>query len=221
MEILKMIKQAIHRRNIGKACIFGKNTTIDSAAKFEGGNSLSNYSTFLNSSMGYGSYVAEKTFIKNTRIGRYCCIGNEVMTVAGSHPLNQFASISPVFYSTACQTGFTYVKEEKFNDFKYLNVNKKIAVEIGNDVWIGARSIILEGIKINDGAVVAAGAVVTKDVPPYAVVGGVPAKIIKYRYDNAKINKLLQFEWWNKGEAWIRRNAEAFENIEVLLELDV
>ena len=68
--------------------------------------------------------------------------------------------------------------------------------EIGNDVWIGDRTVIMSGVKIGDGAIVAAGAVVTKDVPPYAVVGGVPARVIKYRFDEATIRRLLDLQWW-------------------------
>ncbi len=218
MDILKVIKQVFHRRRVGSACKFGKDTTIDLMANFEGGNTLGNHSLFLNSYMGFGTYIAEKSFIKNTVIGRYCSVGNEVMTVVGNHPLNQFASISPVFYSKACQTGFTYVEKEKFNDFNYIDENRKISVEIGNDVWIGARATILEGVKIGDGAVIGAGAVVTKDVLPYAIVGGVPAKIIRYRYDEETIRKLLQIKWWEKDQQWIKNHAELFENVQNLLE---
>jgi len=75
----------------------------------------------------------------------------------------------------------------------------------------------MEGVRIGDGAVVAAGAVVTKDVEPYSIVGGIPAKHIKYRFSDEQIEKLLQLCWWNKGEKWIRKNAELFEDIEKLL----
>lgn len=102
--------------------------------------------------------------VKNTVIGRYTCIANDVMTVAGNHPTS-FVSIHPAFYSLAQKP--SYVKQSKFEDFKYLNSEKKISIEIGNDVWIGSRATILEGVNIGDGVVVAAGAVVTKDVPPY------------------------------------------------------
>lgn len=68
---------------------------------------------------------------------------------------------------------------------------------IGNDVWLGANSLVLKGVKIGDGAVIGAGAVVTKDVPPYAIVGGNPAKVIKMRFDDETIGKLMQLQWWN------------------------
>ena len=73
------------------------------------------------------------------------------------------------------------------------------------------------GCDIHDGAVVAAGAIVTKDVPPYAIVGGVPAKIIKYRFEEKTIKKLLELKWWEKDQEWIKRHAEDFADVEKLL----
>lgn len=211
---LHCIKQMIHRKRIGNACTFGKHTTIDSKANFEGMNRLGDNAWFLNSVMGYASYVSDYSFIKNTLIGRYTCIANEVMTVAGNHPVS-FASVHPAFYSVAQKP--SYVKQSKFDEFHYLNSKKRISVEIGNDVWIGARATILEGITVGDGAVVAAGAIVTKDVPPYAIVGGVPAKIIKYRFDEETIQKLLKLKWWEKDQAWIKSHAGDFDNVEKVL----
>ena len=101
-------------------------------------------------------------------------------------------STSPCFYSTKKQCGYTFAKTNKIQEHKN--------VYIGHDVFIGANVLIMGGIKIGSGAIVAAGAVVTKDVPPYAIVGGVPAKIIKYRFDNDIVDKLLKVKWWELKE---------------------
>lgn len=84
---------------------------------------------------------------------------------------------------------------------------------IGNDVWIGAYVNIIEGITIGDGAIIAAGSVVTQDVPPYAVVGGVPAKVIKYRFEQDIIEQLKKIEWWNKDQKWLKKNAHLFDDV--------
>ena len=215
MNVLYYIKQYIHKFKIGYKCKFGKRITIDSRANFEGKNKLGDYTVFLNSSMGYASYVSDHSFIKNTIIGKYTCIANEVMTVAGNHPLS-FASIHPAFYSTGYS--FSYVKENRFEDFRYLDPERQISIVIGNDVWIGARATILEGIRIGDGAVVAAGAVVTKDIAPYTIVGGVPARVIKYRFDEETINKLMEIKWWDKDVSWISSHSGLFTNVQKILD---
>ena len=87
-----------------------------------------------------------------------------------------------------------------------------------NDVWIANNSVILEGVSVKDGSVVCAGAVVTKDVPPYAIVGGVPAKVIRYRFDEEQIQYLLQLKWWDKSEEWIKNYAQYFDDIDILKE---
>lgn len=97
-------------------------------------------------------------------------------------------------------------------------VEKNWNVVIGNDVWIGSNVKILQGIKICDGAVIAAGALITKDVEPYAIVGGVPAKLIRKRFSDEDIKFLLDLKWWDKGEEWVIENAEFFEDINLLKE---
>lgn len=201
------LKQMIHRSRNRRNCRFSKGVTLDSKAKFEGHNYLAENVTFLNSRLGRYSYISDHSFIKNTRIGRFCSIGNEVMTVAGSHPTDRI-STHPAFYAKETQVGPGFVSENSYDEFQYLDKQEKISVEIGHDVWIGARVIILEHVKIGNGAIVAAGAVVTKDVPPYAIVGGVPAKVIRYRFEEERIRGLQESAWWDKDEEWLKAHPD-------------
>lgn len=215
--MLTRIKQMIHRLRVKGKCIFEKNVIIDSRCTFEGANRITNDCTVLNTQMGYASYIGERSFIKNTQLGRYTCIATDVMTIPGNHPTESFVSMHPAFYSTRKQCGFTYVTSDKFSDFNFIDSEKQISVSIGSDVWIGQGVRILEGVHIGNGAVVATGAVVTKDVEPYSIVGGVPAKHIKYRFDGKTREELLELKWWDKDQKWIREHAEQFESVELLL----
>lgn len=179
---------------------------------FEGANVLGKRTTF-SGRIGYATYIGDNCSI-DAEIGKYCCISSNVKTINGLHPTKKFVSIHPCFFSTGRQAGFTYVNENKFNEFKFAS-NSNCSVIIGNDVWIGHSVIILPGITIGDGAVIGAGAVVTKNVEPYSIVGGVPAAEVKKRFDTDTIQKLLEIRWWDKPESWIRSNAGYFDDIDV------
>jgi acetyltransferase-like isoleucine patch superfamily enzyme len=140
------------------------------------------------SKIGNYTYISRNALIQNTIIGNYCSISHEFISGLGAHPTGLF-STSPLFYRK--QNTFNIEVVEENSDFEEYK-----PIEIGNDVWIGARVTIIDGVKIGTGSIVTAGAVVTKDVPPYAIVGGVPAKIIKYRLSEDRIAFLEQSEWW-------------------------
>ena len=122
--------------------------------------------------------------------------------------------LHPIFYSKE-HPGKKFVSTNKYNELKTCSNGKSVV--IGNDVWIGSHVLIMGGVTINDGAIIGAGAVVTKDVPPFAVVGGTPARIIKYRFDEISIQKLEKIKWWNWSVEKIRDNAEVFSNPELFL----
>ena len=133
-------------------------------------------------------------FLHNVTIGRYCSIAAGVWIAPDEHPIDRPTTSSITYDSASFSWADRLLKRGSSKPIPHACAR---LVEIGNDVWIGAGAFIKGGVKIGDGAVVAAHAVVVKDVPPYAIVGGVPAKVIRYRFDNATINELLELKWWN------------------------
>ena len=184
--------------------------------KFEGKNYVGKFSKIYNSKIGFASYFGRSCFFISSEIGRFCSIGSNVCVIHGSHPIN-FVSTHPAFYSNNC-TGLFFDNGLIFQEYKYSDSSQKYFVSIGNDVWIGNNCLILQGVSIGDGAIIAAGSVVTKNVEPYSIVGGVPAKIIKYRFEKKYIDKLMKLSWWNKDLDWIENNACNFSELDKLLE---
>jgi len=201
---------------VKKQAIIGNNVYIGRGCFFEGMNYLMGNDTLRSTYMGEYSYVNEYVELEKCKVGKYTCIGPRVKIIAGKHPTAQWVSIHPAFYSLRGQSGSTFVNREKFCEYSEAKYDGYVT-SIGNDVWIGADVRIMEGIKIGDGAIIAAGAIVTKNVPEYAIVGGIPAKLIKYRFEKAEIDFLKKLEWWNKDKTWIKAHAEYFEDIRTLM----
>lgn len=158
--------------------------------------------------IGDFSFVAYNSSLLNVEVGNFCSIGPHVQIGLAKHPSKIFVSTYPAFYSNdneCCPLSF---RENKIFD------DTVPKTSIGNDVWIGSNVIIPGGIWIGTGAIVAAGSVVVKDVPPYAVVGGNPAKVIRLRFSDEQIEILLASGWWNWPIEKIRRNVDAFSDFE-------
>jgi acetyltransferase-like isoleucine patch superfamily enzyme len=172
-------------------------------------NTINDHVTLSGVGLGDFTYVASGTRIISATLGKFCSIGPDILIGLGKHPSNTFVSTHPLFFSTLGQAQEVICDRSYFDEFA--------PVTIGNDVWIGARAIILDGVNIGDGAIVAAGSLVTKDVPAYAIVGGVPAKVIKYRFEPSEIDFLMNFKWWDKDIRWLKANYKKFHNIKAFV----
>ncbi|QPF90822.1 DapH/DapD/GlmU-related protein [Bradyrhizobium commune] len=148
-------------------------------------NSIVEYST-----LGDYSYLGQGCIVGNAEIGRFCAVAAQVRIGAPNHPIGRPSlhrfTYCPEYYSETAQRDHTFFAERRDHQ-----------VVIGNDVWIGHAVIVLPGVTVGDGAVLAAGAVVTRDVQPYTIVGGVPARQIRERFSRETAAKLAQVAWWN------------------------
>lgn len=151
--------------------------------------------------IGDYSYVNRGTLIASGTIGKYCSIGYNCQIGIFEHPTN-LISTSPYIYRNEL------ILEK--NKLSWANDDINNPPKIGNDVWIGSNSIIMQNITIGDGAIIAAGAVVTRDVEPYSIVGGVPAMLIRKRFSEEEIKILLKIKWWDKEKKWINQNINKF-----------
>lgn len=142
--------------------------------------------------VGAYTYFGEGCLLGGCVVGRFCSIGPGVKIGLGEHEIGHF-STHPFFYGS--KNGFKI--PDGIGVERDLKLKKYAVPRIGNDVWIGANVVIRRGVEIGTGAVIAAGAIVSSDVPPYSIVGGVPAKHLKFRFDEKIINELLESKWWD------------------------
>ena len=162
------------------------------------------------SSLGKYSYICSGSRLVNAKIGAFTSIGSFVECFYGNHPLGSNISSSPIFSLSRNELGVFFGSGSHEAPHSY--VDSRHVVEIGSDVWIGSHVKILDGIKIGDGAVIGLGSIVTKDVEPYSIVAGVPAKVIGFRFKPEHILCLLHLKWWNKPLSWIKQHSISFSD---------
>lgn len=169
-------------------CVIAKNVKVGTG------------SNLVNVKIDSYSYTGKNCSISNTTIGKFCSIGSYCAIGGGQHPLD-LVSTSPIFLEG---------KNVFRKNLSEIKTNINLGVSIGNDVWIGESVFISAGVKIGDGAVVGAHSVVTHNVPPYAIVAGAPAKILRYRFDQTMIEEFENLKWWNWNENKLKECGELF-----------
>lgn len=198
----RYLQKKMYRRNnvfLGRDvecqnCDLGKYATVHDRTKL------------INVAVGDYTYIASEGKYALTKFGKFCSIGPRSMILAGTHPSKTFVSTHPAFYSPDKQAQIAFAEKKYFDDLA--------ETEIGNDVWIGANVVIIGGVKIGDGAIIGAGAVVTKDIEPYSISCGVPARLVKYRFTQEQIDFLMDFKWWDKDIKWLEKHYKILHDIE-------
>lgn len=171
----------------------GRGVYLDSNVNLLGNNLINDYTRLVDTCIGEYSYISPMSILVNVSIGRYCSIGPGCKIGLGFHPVDSL-STSPYIFNEQL------FKSRRKEDF--------IRTIIGNDVWIGANVSILGGITVGTGSILGAGAVVTKDVPPYSIAVGCPARVIKKRFSDKKIEELLSSNWWEETPDIIKHKYE-------------
>ena len=168
---------------LGKYCVLFRNASI------------------INSVIGDHTFVQKDSLINNATAGKFCSVAMRVTIGPGQHP-TAYVSTHPAFYSSTQPVAKTFSHSESFSPFR--------RIDIGHDVWIGQEAVIMDGVRIGTGAVIAASAVVTKDVPDYAIVAGVPARVVRYRFSEEVRGRLAETRWWDMSEEWLQEHCHLF-----------
>lgn len=184
---------------ISGGCTIGDDCDIMNCV-MEEKSELGRRNLIRNTSLGKGSYTGTNTIIKQSRIGKFCCISWNVSIGGSNHNYKNVSLYTDYWHNRTFDAGIEIKEPEK------------PSVIIGNDVWIGSGCNILEGVTIGNGCVIGAGSVFTKDVEPYSVVVGVPARTIKKRFSDEIIELLEHIEWWNWTDDKIKENIEFLRN---------
>lgn len=185
-----------YRRFLKKGCSIGENIEIVNS-KVGSNSRYAYHASVRNCEVGEYTSIGRYSKINNATIGKYCSISWDVTIGATNHPTDNISTHA-----------FPYVKRIGFVEQDNQHI---IKTQVGNDVWVGCNSVILPGVTVGDGAVIAAGSVVTKDVPDYAIVAGVPAKIVRFRFDEEIIIGLKDIKWWSLPPEIIKSNINLFQ----------
>lgn len=206
--IKRIIREWLLRKRFPQSMIY-PGVIVDKKSQLSMYSVLFSNVILIESSLGMYSYVQANSVICNTRIGPFCSIAGSVHIGLASHPTNM-VSTNPVFYDNTQPLPYFFAKSKQY----YETIPKTI---IEADVWIGQGAMIKAGIKVGIGAVIGAGAIVTKDVAPYSIVVGVPAREVKKRFDDSTCKKLIDSKWWEFDGVKLEKFAPFFSNPEKFL----
>jgi len=206
----RFIRQPLHEHRLAKrypTSVIYHGVTIDAGSHLSDFNVLFSGVSLSKSKLGRHTYIQKNTSINNSVVGNFCSIAAEVTIGLGQHPTNH-VSTHPAFFSN------TQPLAKSFASRNICATSQQTI--IGHDVWIGQGAMIMDGVNVGHGAIVAAGAVVTKAVPAYAIVGGVPAKVIRFRFAKDICSWLEDAAWWNCSDEWLKEHTELFASPEAL-----
>lgn len=158
--------------------------------------------------LGDFSYIGERTMVADATIGKFCAIAAHVRIGAPNHPIDR----PSMHRFTYCPE---YYSDDVQRDQAFFQDRHASRVHIGNDVWIGHGAVVLSGVTVGDGAVLAAGAIVSRDVPPYTIVGGVPARIIRERFSRDTVKQLEDIAWWDWPLPLIMERLGCFQDADI------
>lgn len=206
LHYIKGVAKSLFNSRISLLAIISANVKIDKTAYIYRGVKAKN------AVIGAHTYISANTDIENAEIGNFCSIADHCRIGMSGHSLC-YMSTSPIFTQTLNALQKRWISENVFE-----HKSEEERVTLGHDVWVGSHVLINGGVHIGNGACIAAGAVVVKDVPPYAIVGGVPAKIIRYRFPQETIDKLEEIQWWNLPKETLMQNIHLFQKENISIE---